>query len=238
MVETDTGCARGFVERHRQGSNAGLSERCTFARTTDVHSGGSVLETARHHRASGNPELFFLYSSAYTSGLPRRCFRPGKALLRDSNPRYRVRGGPRAHPEPLLTSALHRAGGSETVRSPTAVAPARLAGRSHRPSSRVAGRATRRGRLRELGAAQLRGHGIYLFSERGTPMYVGHTGRTERSIAKGQLGSQRCVAPRQDLRSRARRLCTCSPRAGVRPSGRGSLQPCSRRACGRRLRSS
>ena len=30
------------------------------------------------------------------------------------------------------------------------------------------------------------GHGVYLFSERGRPMYVGRTGRTERSIAKGR----------------------------------------------------
>ena len=29
-------------------------------------------------------------------------------------------------------------------------------------------------------------HGVYLFSERGTPRYVGRTGRTERSLAKGR----------------------------------------------------
>ena len=29
-----------------------------------------------------------------------------------------------------------------------------------------------------------RTHGIYLFRERGSPMYVGRTGKTERSIAK------------------------------------------------------
>jgi hypothetical protein len=29
-------------------------------------------------------------------------------------------------------------------------------------------------------------HGVYLFSESGKPMYVGRTGKTERSIAKGQ----------------------------------------------------
>jgi hypothetical protein len=34
-----------------------------------------------------------------------------------------------------------------------------------------------------------RTHGVYLFSERGKPMYVGRTGKTERSIAKGRRHS-------------------------------------------------
>lgn len=37
----------------------------------------------------------------------------------------------------------------------------------------------------ECSAAPPRTHGVYLFSERGKPMYVGRTGKTERSIAKG-----------------------------------------------------
>jgi hypothetical protein len=40
-------------------------------------------------------------------------------------------------------------------------------------------------RADDCAASPPKAHGVYLFSERSTPMYVGRTGRTERSIAKG-----------------------------------------------------